>query len=54
MARLAHPNFLKAWREHRGLTPAELADAARTTGWVISLFDVRPVDLTTSDPNKGR
>ena len=39
MARLAEPNFLKAWREHRGLTQAELADAASTTGAVISLLE---------------
>lgn len=39
MARLTEPNFLKAWREHRGLTQAELAHAAGTTGAVISLLE---------------
>lgn len=39
MARPIEPNFLKAWRERRGLTQAELADAAGTTGAVISLLE---------------
>jgi transcriptional regulator with XRE-family HTH domain len=33
------PNFLKAWRERRGLTRAELADASATTGAVIALLE---------------
>lgn len=39
MARLTEPNFLKAWREYRRLTQAELGDAADTTGAVISLLE---------------
>ena len=61
MARLDEPNFLKAWREHRGLTRAELCNAARTTSAVAGLFeagerglsDARLGDLMPSDPSKG-
>jgi transcriptional regulator with XRE-family HTH domain len=41
MARPTEPNFLKAWREHRGLTQAELGDAAGTTSTVIALLEAR-------------
>ncbi|HEY1562126.1 MAG TPA: helix-turn-helix transcriptional regulator [Caulobacteraceae bacterium] len=35
-----HPtNHLRAWRTYRGLTQQELADAAGTTGCVISLLE---------------
>lgn len=34
-----HPNHLKAWREFRGLTQAELAEKVGTTGSVISLLE---------------
>lgn len=46
MARLAHPNPLKAWRERRGLTQAELADAAGTNRVVISLLEERDRGLS--------
>ena len=39
MARVAEPNFLKAWRERRRLMHAELGDAADTTRAVISLLE---------------
>jgi transcriptional regulator with XRE-family HTH domain len=39
MARSAEPNFLKAWREHRDLTRAELGAAAGTTSAVIGLLE---------------
>jgi transcriptional regulator with XRE-family HTH domain len=39
MTRSDLPNFLRAWREHRGLTQAELAEAVGTTGAVISLLE---------------
>jgi hypothetical protein len=71
MARLAHPESLKAWRECRGLAQAGLADAASTRRAIIRLFeggeyslsgkwrhrpalllDVRPGDLTNSDPQR--
>jgi transcriptional regulator with XRE-family HTH domain len=32
-------NFLKAWREHRRMTQAQLAEAIGTTGAVISLLE---------------
>jgi transcriptional regulator with XRE-family HTH domain len=32
-------NHLKAWREHRKMTQAKLADAIGTTGAVISLLE---------------
>ena len=32
-------NHLRAWREHRGLTQAKLAEAVGTTGAVISLLE---------------
>jgi transcriptional regulator with XRE-family HTH domain len=32
-------NYLKAWREFRGLTQARLAEAIGTTGAVISLIE---------------
>jgi len=32
-------NFLKAWREHRHMTQAKLAEAIGTTGAVISLIE---------------
>jgi transcriptional regulator with XRE-family HTH domain len=32
-------NYLRAWREHRGLTQAKLAEAVGTTGAVISLLE---------------
>ncbi|MEO8811606.1 MAG: helix-turn-helix transcriptional regulator [Caulobacteraceae bacterium] len=32
-------NFLRAWREHRHLTQAALAEAVGTTGAVISLLE---------------
>lgn len=33
------PNFLKAWREHRGLSQEELAEKAGTTPSVVSLLE---------------
>jgi transcriptional regulator with XRE-family HTH domain len=33
------PNFLRAWREHRGLTQGQLAEMVGTTGSVISLLE---------------
>lgn len=32
-------NFLRAWREHRGLTQVVLAEAVGTSGAVISLLE---------------
>ena len=32
-------NFLRAWREHRRMTQAQLAEAIDTTGAVISLLE---------------
>ena len=32
-------NYLRAWREHRGLTQAKLAEAVGTAGSVISLLE---------------
>lgn len=39
MVRSAERNYLRAWREHRGLTQAKLAEAVGTTGAVISLLE---------------
>lgn len=39
MVRTREPNFLRAWREHRGMTQAKLAEAVDTTGAVISLLE---------------
>ena len=39
MVRTREPNFLRAWREFRGLTQAKLAEAVDTTGAVISLLE---------------
>ena len=39
MARTREPNFLRAWREFRGMTQAKLAEAVDTTGAVISLLE---------------
>jgi transcriptional regulator with XRE-family HTH domain len=39
MARTREPNFLRAWREYRGMTQAKLAEAVDTTGAVISLLE---------------
>src|ERR1700739_3730505 len=39
MVRSRDRNYLRAWREFRGLTQAKLADAAGTTGAVISLLE---------------
>src|SRR5271165_4135442 len=39
MARTREPNFLRAWREYRGLNQAKLAEAVDTTGAVISLLE---------------
>jgi transcriptional regulator with XRE-family HTH domain len=39
MVRSNQPNHLRAWREHRGLTQARLAEAVGTTGAVISLLE---------------
>ena len=39
MVRSPERNFLRAWREHRGLTQAKLAEAVGTTGAVISLLE---------------
>ncbi len=39
MVRSGERNYLRAWREHRGLTQAKLADAVGTTGAVISLLE---------------
>lgn len=39
MARTPEKNFLRAWREHRRLTQAKLAEAVGTTGAVISLLE---------------
>jgi len=39
MARTPEKNFLRAWREHRRLTQAKLAEAVNTTGAVISLLE---------------
>jgi transcriptional regulator with XRE-family HTH domain len=39
MPRNPERNHLKAWREHRGMTQARLAEAIGTTGAVISLLE---------------
>jgi transcriptional regulator with XRE-family HTH domain len=39
MVRSLDRNFLRAWREHRGMTQAKLAEAVGTTGAVISLLE---------------
>src|SRR5271155_3597775 len=39
MVRTREPNFLRAWREYRGLTQAQLAESVDTTGAVISLLE---------------
>jgi transcriptional regulator with XRE-family HTH domain len=39
MPRNPESNFLKAWREHRRMTQAQLAEKADTTGAVISLLE---------------
>lgn len=39
MTRTPQPNFLRAWREHRRLTQAQLASRVGTTGAVISLLE---------------
>jgi transcriptional regulator with XRE-family HTH domain len=39
MVRSGIRNYLRAWREHRGLTQAKLAEAIGTTGAVISLLE---------------
>ena len=68
MVRFTEPDFLKARREHRGLTRAAPGDAAGATTavmtqlgrglsekwrlWLAPVPDVRP-DLMTSDPSKG-
>jgi transcriptional regulator with XRE-family HTH domain len=39
MVRSNERNYLRAWREHRGLTQARLAEAVGTTGAVISLLE---------------
>jgi len=39
MVRSNQPNYLRAWREFRGLTQAKLAETAGTTGAVISLLE---------------
>jgi transcriptional regulator with XRE-family HTH domain len=39
MPRDPEPNFLKAWREFRGLTQARLGEAVGTNGSVISLLE---------------
>jgi transcriptional regulator with XRE-family HTH domain len=39
MPRNPEKNFVKAWRDHRGMTQAKLAEAIGTTGAVISLIE---------------
>jgi transcriptional regulator with XRE-family HTH domain len=39
MPKNPEPNHLKAWREHRHMTQAKLAEAIGTTGAVISLLE---------------
>lgn len=39
MPRNPEQNYLKAWREHRRLTQAQLAEQVDTTGAVISLLE---------------
>ena len=39
MVRSHERNYLRAWREHRHLTQAKLAEAVGTTGAVISLLE---------------
>jgi len=39
MVRNPQRNFLRAWREHRRMTQAKLAEAVGTTGAVISLLE---------------
>ena len=39
MVRTPQRNFLRAWREHRRMTQAKLAEAVGTTGAVISLLE---------------
>jgi transcriptional regulator with XRE-family HTH domain len=39
MPRDPERNFLKAWREHRGMTQVKLAEAIGTSGAVISLLE---------------
>jgi transcriptional regulator with XRE-family HTH domain len=39
MVRTPEKNFLRAWREHRRMTQAQLAEAVGTTGAVISLLE---------------
>lgn len=36
---VADPNHIKAWREHRGMTQSDLADAVKTTAGMISLLE---------------
>lgn len=44
---IKHPaNHLRAWRTYRGLTQKELAEAAGTTGAVISLLENSERKLT--------
>jgi len=46
MARLTEPNFLEAWRRRRGLTRAELGDAAGTSSTVIGLLEAGARDIS--------
>jgi transcriptional regulator with XRE-family HTH domain len=46
MRRSSERNYLRAWREFRGLTQAQLAQAAGTTGAVISLLESGERGLT--------
>ena len=39
MVRTPERNFLRAWREHRGMTQTRLAEAIGTSGAVISLLE---------------
>ena len=39
MVRVPQRNFLRAWREHRRMTQAKLAEAVGTSGAVISLLE---------------
>src|SRR5579864_4577545 len=39
MSRTPEKNYLRAWREHRGMTQAKLAEAVGTSGAVISLLE---------------
>ena len=52
MPRNPEQNFVRAWRVHRGLTQAKLAEAIGTTGAVISLVEAGHRRLSDKWANK--